>query len=141
MHLSLIYVSSFVITRTSIPYQLSEVKSVALVTGASGVIGSEIVAGLVEAGLDVIVACRTGHQVKCAEEMERHGISQNNLVMESVDFASINSTLSFVHRIASKYAYLRVIVNCVAVFPQAGLSIDGLNINFQVNVYCRTFLQ
>lgn len=104
-------------------------------TGAFGTIGSEITAGLSRARLDVIVACRTGHETMCLENVARLASSSQNVYVESVDFGSMNSTNIFLQRIATKYGNcLRVIVNSVGVFPPSGFSRDGINLNFQVNV-------
>ena len=117
--------------------KLSE--SCALITGGTGTIGTEITARLQKAGLDVIVACRKGQQQKCLGKLaglRRRSKSTSSFHVESVDFASIDSTYIFLQHIALKYcSCLRVIVNAVAGgSPGAGLSKDGINLNFQVNV-------
>ena len=117
----------------------------ALVTGGCGAIGSEIVAGLGAAGLDVIVTARPGSENRCFEAAKRlwarRGVaSARSLAVEPVDFERLPSVRAFVARVAARTkppvgTRLRVLVNAAAVgSPSRRLTSSGLEATFQVNV-------
>ena len=111
----------------------------ALVTGASGTIGSAVVAGLASAGLDLIVSCRPGGEARCRERVEQSigQRSHRRMHVEVVDFAHLDSLNDFVKRVRQRFApCLRVVVQAAAVAPPKTrrLTADGLETTFHVNV-------
>jgi len=114
--------------------------AVALITGATGLIGREIAVGLAASGMDIIVPCRPAHQAACTATMSsiwaRQGIRQA-FVVELVDLANASSIYQFIDRVKVQYgSRLRVLVNNAAVINRFELiTTDGMEMMFQVNVW------
>ena len=125
---------------------------IAVLTGGTGGFGLEISTGLALAGLDVVLACRTGHETRCRDvtraQWAASGVAaERSLFIESVDLASCASTEDFVQRVSRQYAgRLRVLVNAAGIGAAASnsgssrhavgpvLTADGFEQTFHVNV-------
>lgn len=118
---------------------------VAIVTGASGGFGSEMAAGIASHGLDIIIPCRPGHELRCSNTTSQlwasRGVpAERRFFIESVDLSSSKSVQAFIERVRKLYSgQIRVLVNNAAVGTWPGssqvLTDDGLDSRFAVNVW------
>ena len=126
---------------------------IAVLTGGTGGFGLEISTSLALAGLDVVLACRPGHEKRCnnvthALWSSRGVAVERRIYVESVDLASCASTNDFVQRVSRKYAgRMRALVNAAGIGAAASNSestrdavvqpvhtVDGFEQTFHVNV-------
>jgi NAD(P)-dependent dehydrogenase (short-subunit alcohol dehydrogenase family) len=114
----------------------------ALVTGGTGAVCSEVAVGLALAGLDVAFACRPTKMVECAESTStlwrsRSVHSNRTAYYEPVDMANASSVIGFVDQVLQRFGdKLRVLINCASVVPKSKqVTTDGQEMQFGVNVW------
>ena len=120
----------------------SVVGGVALVTGGTGAICSEVSAGLALAGMRVVLTCRPGSVASCRTTTEAlwasrgvpDGVAPH---VEPVDLSNFGSLARMVATVLEKYGkQLRVLVNCASASPPVhSTTADGLELQFQLNVW------
>lgn len=111
---------------------MAQATKVVLVTGGTGAIGGELVAGLLGAGAQVIVACRDAARGQALAA--RAGASAPALRVAPVDLASLRSVAELASWILGELPRLDGLVHAAGVWSrQRRLSADGLELTFAVN--------
>jgi len=112
-------------------------KRVALVTGATGAIGSAIAKNLLLAHYTLILPVRSTSKAKSLiTQLSMYSSSPSDTNVEEVDFSDKQSVISLCQRVKSTYPHLHVLINNAAIVPQhREVSRDGIELQFAVNVY------
>ena len=106
----------------------------ALLSGASGVICGQAMAGFARAGMGIVFACRPSSFAKCQRLAAQLSAPVD---LQPVDFEDMVSVEAFITRVRERYATrLEVVVNCARapVSPARVGTRDGLEAQFQVDV-------
>ena len=104
----------------------------ALVTGASGAIGTAITLGLARAGFETILVCRNEARGSQCISKIRNSIPDANLTLELCDLSSPKSILELARRCPQE---LEILVNNAAQCPPGKeITDDGLERQFATNI-------
>ena len=95
-----------------------EGKPVAIVTGANGVIGKDIVAGIAEHGFEVVMVCRDEKRAERALDEVRRASGRSDVRVELADLSRRESVFALAARWQGR---LDVLVNNAAIAPGAAL--------------------
>lgn len=113
---------------------------VAIVTGATSGIGTEIARGLATRGATVVLACRDLEKGKAVQAAISREAGNPRVDVLRLDLASMASVREFAREFVARYPRLDVLVNNAGVFTRhRHLTPDGLEEQFQVN-YLGPFL-
>lgn len=89
---------------------MNEVKY-AIITGASGGIGTEITRAVAKAGYYVIMACHNSQKAEVVRQSLVEETGNSNLEVMSVDLASMQSVISFADRILERRLPISLLMN------------------------------
>jgi NAD(P)-dependent dehydrogenase (short-subunit alcohol dehydrogenase family) len=119
------------LTKTEIPSQLGKT---AVVTGATGGLGYEIVLTLAKAGSEVILTGRDDRKGQSAIEKISREMSDAKVSYEHLDLASLASIADFARRMDARQS-LDVLVNNAGVMalPRRQITADGFEMQFGTN--------
>lgn len=84
---------------------------IVIITGANTGIGKQTAIDLAKLGARVILACRDAKRANAAAEEIKQKSSNNNVVVEIVDLASLESIKAFTERILKQESRLDILVN------------------------------
>jgi len=144
-HLSIIAASYAALYFIIGPHLKLEIKApqatVAVITGATGLIGREIAVGLAEMGMDLVIGCRPHHEARCVDVTSslwsKRRTNGRKFFVEVVDLASASSINEFVRVVLQRYgSRIRLLVNNAGIINRAKvITQDGMEMMFQVNVW------
>ena len=109
-----------------------EGKPVAIVTGANGVIGKAIVAGIAEHGFEVVMVCRDEKRAERALDEVRRASGGSDVRVELADLSRRESVFALAARWQGR---LDVLVNNAAIAPRRRTETpEGIELQFATNV-------
>ena len=109
-----------------------EGKPVAIVTGANGVIGKAIVAGIAEYGFEVVMVCRDEKRAERALDEVRRARGRSDVRVELADLSRRESVFALAARWQGR---LDVLVNNAAIAPRSRTETpEGIELQFATNV-------
>jgi retinol dehydrogenase-13 len=109
-----------------------EGKPVAIVTGANGVIGKAIVAGIAEYGFEVVMVCRDEKRAERALDEVRRASGRSDVRVELADLSRRESVFALAARWQGR---LDVLVNNAAIAPRSRTETpEGIELQFATNV-------
>jgi NAD(P)-dependent dehydrogenase (short-subunit alcohol dehydrogenase family) len=118
------------------PFDMNMAGRIALVTGATSGIGTEIARGLARLGATVVVTSRDparGAEVRA--ELASFAPARESVVVMPLDVADVASVRSFATALGERYHKLDVLVNNAgAWFSDRRESVDGIELTFATNV-------
>jgi retinol dehydrogenase-13 len=107
-------------------------KPVAIVTGANGVIGKAIAAGIARAGFAVVMVCRDEKRAEAALKGARRASGSSDLRFELADLSRRESVFALAARWQGR---LDVLVNNAAIAPRRRTETpEGIEMQFATNV-------
>jgi NAD(P)-dependent dehydrogenase (short-subunit alcohol dehydrogenase family) len=107
-------------------------KPVAIVTGANGVIGKAIAAGIAKAGFAVVMVCRDEKRAARAMDEVRRASGSSNVRVELADLSRRESVFALAARWQGR---LDVLVNNAAIAPRRRSETpEGIELQFATNV-------
>ena len=105
-----------------------------IVTGANSGIGFETALDLSKRGSTVILACRDMNKANKSLAKIKKISKNNNVFVEEIDLANLDSVKEFSNRILLKYDKLNILINNAGVaFCPKSLTVNNLDYQFQVN--------
>ena len=117
-------------------------ENVAIVTGSNTGLGFETASSLVDLGYDVVLACRDREKGEKAallineKEDEDAVVTQKRgkaVFLHPLDLSSFQSVKEFHKCFVKEYSHLNILVNNAGMNNKRGVSIDGMNLCFQIN--------
>ncbi|XP_016841908.1 dehydrogenase/reductase SDR family member on chromosome X [Nasonia vitripennis] len=114
---------------------------VAIVTGGSRGIGTEVVRMLLQSDVEVVIACRrTSAGEKAVESIRKCGVTSGKANVMELDNSSLDSVRKFVEEFKNNYQKLDILVNNAGImFTPYGETKDGFEEQYGVN-YLSHFL-
>ena len=111
---------------------MSSAEKIAVVTGATGALGSEMAVLLAGKGYDVVLVARNGEKARqVAARIEQEG---GRAEVKTGDFADLNSSKRLAAELAESFPAIDVLVNNAAVFSgERKVTKDGLELMFATN--------
>lgn len=107
---------------------------IAIVTGANAGIGYEIAAGLAEAGLLVVMACRNVTKAEAARSAIKRRVSGASLEVLEVDLGDFGSVRRFAEAFRKHHSTLDLLVNNAGILTYAlKRNPDGIELQFATN--------
>jgi len=114
---------------------------VAIVTGPTSGIGTEIARGLARQGGSVVLACRNPEKGAAVREDLIRTTGNVHMSVETVDLASLVSIRDFARRFRESHRALHVLVNNAGIFLRhRHATADGMENVFMVNVLAPSLL-
>ena len=118
-------------TREAIPDQTGRT---AVVTGANGGLGLEIVAGLAGAGATVVLACRNPDKAEWAADHVRSRHPEAKLEVAALDLADLASVAAFAEALRGRLGHLDLLVNNAGLMAlDRERTADGFEMQLGVN--------
>ncbi len=107
---------------------------IGLVTGANGGIGKAVAQHLAQAGLHVVMVCRSREKGEQAQREVMDGSGSQSVDLLLADLSSQQSIRQLAAQFQRKYSRLDVLVNNAAVYkPARSVTVDGLETMFATN--------
>jgi len=98
-------------------------KKIAIITGADGGMGSEITKAVAKAGYTTIMACLpTSYAEQICSKIQKE--TNGDIVLLSLDLASIDSILNFVNSVRKDYSSIDLLINNAGVLYPKNKTLD-----------------
>jgi len=107
---------------------------VCVVTGSSSGIGKATASGLAALGATVVLACRDSVRGELARQEIVRESNNQNVSVDLVDLARLNSVRSFADDLRQKFSHLDVLVNNAGIYSSKRVvTADGFDATFEIN--------